>query len=80
MISRDRAGSGYATEAAAAVLRFGFDTLGLHRIWATCRPENLGSSRVLEKIGMQREGHLRDHVMVRGAWQDSLLYAAIAAG
>ena len=78
VISRDRAGSGYATEAAAAVLGFGFDTLGLHRIWATCRPENLGSSRVLEKIGMQREGHLRDHVMVRGEWQDSLLYAAIA--
>ncbi|MET1058834.1 MAG: GNAT family N-acetyltransferase [Nocardioides sp.] len=79
-ISRDRWGSGYATEAAEALLRFGFDTLGLHRIWATCRPENVGSYRVLEKIGMQREGRLRDHVLIRGAWQDSLLYAAIAPG
>ena len=77
-IRRDRWGAGYATEAGRALLGFGFDDLGLHRIWATCRPENVGSWRVLEKVGMQREGHLRDHVRIRGAWQDSLLYAAIA--
>ena len=80
VVAHDRAGCGFATEAAAAVLRFGFDTVGLHRIWATCRPDNVGSSRVLEKIGMEREGHLRDHVLVRGAFRDSLLYAAIAHG
>lgn len=78
VISPDRWGAGYAREAAEAVLRFGFAELGLHRIWATCRPENLASARVLERIGMQREGHLRDHVRIRGRWQDSLLYAAIS--
>ena len=78
VISPDRWGSGYATESAEAVLHFGFQSLGLHRIWATCRPENVASARVLERIGMQREGRLRDHVRIRGHWRDSLLYAAIS--
>ena len=76
-VSRDRWGQGYATEAARAVLDFGFADLGLRRIYATCRRENVGSSRVLEKIGMSREGRLRDHVLIRGDWRDSLLYAAV---
>ena len=78
VISSDRWGSGYATEAAEAVLRFGFEDPGLHRIWATCRPENLASARVLERIGIQGEGHLRDHVYIRGSWRDSFLHAAIS--
>jgi RimJ/RimL family protein N-acetyltransferase len=77
-VSRDRWGQGYATEAARAILDFGFAELGLRRIYATCRPENVGSSRVLEKIGMSREGRLRDHVLIRGDWRDSLLYAAVS--
>lgn len=70
-------GQGYATEAARAILEFGFAELGVRRIWATCRPENVGSCRVLEKIGMVREGHLREHVLIRGEWRDSLLYASL---
>ncbi|GAA1892389.1 GNAT family protein [Asanoa iriomotensis] len=70
-------GRGLTTEAAAAMLRLGFDQLGLHKITATCDPENAGSTRVLTKIGMHREGHLRDHAFIRGAWQDRLLFAAI---
>jgi len=69
---------GYATEATKALLKFGFGTLGLHRIAATCRPENLGSARVLEKAGMAAEGRMRDHRLIRGSWYDSLLYAAVA--
>lgn len=68
---------GYATEAAARLLQFGFTDLRLHRIWATCRPDNRPSARVLEKVGMQLEGQLRDHILIRGQWRDSLLYAAI---
>ena len=70
---------GYATEASRTLLEFGFGPLGLHRIAATCRPENLGSARVLKKAGLSLEGRLRDHKFVRGEWRDSLLYAAIAA-
>ena len=71
-------GRGYATEAARAVLTHGLTEGGLHRVTATCDPENTGSIRVLEKIGMSREGHLHDHFLIRGEWRDRLLYAALA--
>ena len=70
-------GQGYATEAAWALLRFGFAHCGLHRIWATCDPRNVASAHVLEKIGMQREGHLRENKLQRGTWRDSYLYAIL---
>jgi len=70
-------GRGYATEAAGALLTFGFKTLNLHRIYATCDPENVASVRVLEKIGMYLEGHLRETLRIRGEWQDSLIYAIL---
>ena len=71
-------GRGYATELARGLLQFGFETLGLHRIWAIVEPENAASARVLEKVGMQREGRLRDHRYAKGRWRDSLIYAALA--
>lgn len=70
-------GLGIMTEAAHVLLQFGFDQLGLHRVTATCRPENIGSYRVLEKIGMTREGHLRQHKWMKGQWRDSYLYAIL---
>ena len=70
-------GQGYATETAKALLKFGFSQLNLHRIFATCDPANIASVRVLEKIGMQREGHLREHKWAKGKWRDSLLYAIL---
>lgn len=70
-------GQGYASEAAKAILEFGFRNLGLHRIFATCDPDNIGSARVLEKAGMQREGRLREHKLQKGKWRDSYLYAVL---
>jgi RimJ/RimL family protein N-acetyltransferase len=52
---------GYATEAARAMLEYGFANLGLHRIHAHYFAENTASGRVLEKIGMRAEGRLRNH-------------------
>jgi [ribosomal protein S5]-alanine N-acetyltransferase len=72
-------GRGYATEATRILLRFGFDDLGLHRIAATCHPDNAASARVLEKAGMTFEGRMRGHMRVREGWRDSLLFAAVAA-
>lgn len=77
-LARQRWGQGLATEAASAMVRLGFDRLGLHKIEATCDPANHGSARVLAKVGMQREGHLRDHLLVRGGWRDRFLFAAIS--
>lgn len=70
-------GQGYATEAAEAMLRFGFEELNLHRIYATCRPSNTGSAKVLERIGMRYEGHLREAAYYKGNWQDSLQYSIL---
>jgi ribosomal-protein-alanine N-acetyltransferase len=55
-------GKGYATEAATAVVSFGFDSLGLHRIYAFHFAGNIASKRVLEKIGMLHEGTTRQHI------------------
>jgi RimJ/RimL family protein N-acetyltransferase len=62
-------GQGYATEAATAVMRYAFDQLKLDRLVALTRPENERSIRVLEKLGMHREGRVmhRGHDMVKYA-------------
>lgn len=71
-------GHGYATEAVRALLTFGFEQLGLHRIWAHCLAENTASIRLLERIGMRREGHLRENEWQQGRWHDTLTYAILA--
>ncbi|TVX98672.1 GNAT family N-acetyltransferase [Cohnella terricola] len=78
-INRNYWGFGFATEAAKAMLNFGFNELNLHRIYATCRPNNVGSIRVLEKIGMRKEGHLREHRFFKGKWHDSFVYAILCS-
>jgi ribosomal-protein-alanine N-acetyltransferase len=70
-------GQGYATEAARAIVKFGFSELGVHRISAWCIAENAGSARVLEKVGMRQEGRLREKEYFKGRWWDTLLYAIL---
>jgi ribosomal-protein-alanine N-acetyltransferase len=77
ILRRDLWGKGLVTEAASALVAFGFTQLGMHRIWATCAVDNIGSRRVLEKLGMTREAHLREHLWVRERWRDSYLYALL---
>lgn len=71
-------GHGYATEAVRALLAFGFIKLGLHRISAYCLAENTASIRLLERVGMRREGHLRENEWQQGRWHDTLIYAILA--
>jgi [ribosomal protein S5]-alanine N-acetyltransferase len=69
---------GFATEAAAALLDYGFEALTLHRVIATCQPENVASYRVMEKIGMRREGHFRKCIDRGDAtWWDEYFYAIL---
>ena len=76
-IARSHWGKGYATEAAQAVLHFGFEKLQLVRIEAVCLPENVASARVLLKIGMQYEGLLHNYQIWRGKPCDLQMYAII---
>lgn len=70
-------GQGYATEAARAIIRFGFTALGVHRIWADCLADNTASAHVLTKIGMRQEGHLRETHYYKGRWWDTLLFGML---
>jgi len=76
-IRRDRWGHGYAVEAATALTDYGFRELGLHRISADTDPRNTASHRVVEKLGMQREGILRENWFLKGEWCDTLLFAIL---
>ncbi|SFS41096.1 GNAT family N-acetyltransferase [Paenibacillus sp. 453mf] len=70
-------GSGYASEASNALLKLAFENFNIHRVYATCRPENVGSEKVLRKIGMNMEGHLREHIWDKGKFHDSYLFSIL---
>jgi aminoglycoside 6'-N-acetyltransferase len=69
---------GYAREAVTALLGYLLDTLGKHRVTATCDARNLASARVLEAVGMRREGHLVEASWAKGEWTDDFVYALLA--
>ncbi len=74
---------GYATEAAAALLRYAFDTLKAHRIIAECNALNYRSHKLMERLGMRREAEFKKNVYYRKdsfgnpLWQDTLQYAIL---
>lgn len=79
IVHPDYHGEGYSTEAAHALLRHGFEEQKLHRIIATCQPENVASYRVVEKLGMRREGYFQKCIY-RGndIWWSEYFYAILA--
>jgi [ribosomal protein S5]-alanine N-acetyltransferase len=68
---------GYATEAARAVLQYAFEEMQLERIFAKHFERNPASGRVLQKIGMQREGTLRHHYCKWGEYQNLVVYGML---
>lgn len=70
-------GRGYATEAAHAVLDYMFTDLGLRRVYARHYARNPASGRVLEKLGMRREGVLRSHIVRFDEVHDAVLYGLL---
>ena len=76
-VARPLRGRGIASEAARAVVDYGFTVFGLAKVWARADPRNGASVRVLEKLGMQREGLLRRHVMAGGERADRVYYGIL---
>lgn len=71
-------GHGYATESVRAVLRVCFEDLGLRRVTADCFADNESSWRLMERVGMRREGHaVRDALHRSGQWMDTFTYALL---
>lgn len=75
VVAADCWGKGYASEAAAALLDHAGKARGIRRVAATCRPENAGSIRVLERTGMRRVGHVPGHKLIGGIPRNSPLLA-----
>lgn len=73
----DHTGHGFATEAAGAMMALGFGALGLHRIFGRCDALNESSFRLMERLGMRREAHFREHAIFKGRWDEELYYAIL---
>ncbi len=76
-LSRQFWGKGIVTEAVARVMAYGFEELKLERIQARCMKPNIGSARVMEKVGMTYEGTLRRLIFIKGAFHDVKMYAIL---
>ena len=74
----DHHGRGYGRFAAGAMLRLGFEELGLHRIIGRCDARNDASARLMERLGMRREAHFHQNEFVKGEWCDEYVYALLA--
>jgi RimJ/RimL family protein N-acetyltransferase len=72
-------GKGYATEAARALVQYGFETLQLHRIFASHFANNSVSAKVLRKIGMRHEGRQRGHILKWGEFLDIEMYGMVGS-
>lgn len=73
-LAPDEWGRGYATEAAAAVVRFGREALGVRRLTAWTVADNTGSIRVLEKLGFRLEARLPEEAYYKGRHWDVVMY------
>lgn len=76
-VARSCWGRGIASEAARAVMDYGFEAFNLAKVWARADPRNGASVRVLEKLGMRREGLLREHLLIRGERVDRVYYGIL---
>lgn len=77
-VRSDRTRRGYAAEAAWAALRYGFETLRLHKVRADVAVGNTASARVLDKLGFVREGMLREDRAIGGIWADHWRYGLLS--
>ena len=77
-IDRSVAGRGMGSLAVALACDHAFGAVGLHRVQADIRPENLPSQRLVERLGFRQEGLLRRYLEIDGDWRDHLSYALLA--
>jgi RimJ/RimL family protein N-acetyltransferase len=84
IFNNDHYGNGYATEACKAVLEYAFRVMGVYRVIAKCSPENEASWKLLERLGMSREGRSLRCASIKKTptgepiWWDELLYAMLS--
>ncbi|SDQ94496.1 GNAT family N-acetyltransferase [Natronobacterium texcoconense] len=78
MITPEEWGNGYATDAVRCLCRYAFDERRLNKVYARVYETNVGSQRVLEKVGFEKEGTLRKEAFVEGEYIDLYRYGLLA--
>ncbi|MFL6517591.1 MAG: GNAT family N-acetyltransferase, partial [Bacillus sp. (in: firmicutes)] len=76
-LDQEQNGKGFMTEAVKLVIEYAFKHLHLHRIVAGVMPRNIGSIRVLEKAGFEKEGIARKNVKINGKWEDHVTFSIL---
>jgi RimJ/RimL family protein N-acetyltransferase len=76
-IAAGHQGNGYGSDTVRTLVGYLFDARGKHRVTASCDPRNAASIRLLERVGLRREGHLRESFWLGGEWTDDLLFAML---
>lgn len=79
-MAADAQGKGLMFEGLAEVVHYAFAELGLHRLMANYRPENVRSARLLERLGFRVEGLAKDYLRIDGEWRDHVLTALVHPG
>lgn len=73
----DYQGQGYAREASVRLLDLAFGQADLHRVYARCDAANIPSWGLMERLGMRREAHFREHGLFKGGWDEEFYYAML---
>jgi len=76
-LAQDAQGHGYMREAATAVIRYGFDTLNLHRLHIACLPDNARSIKLAKSLGFVEEGFAKSYVKINGTWHNHVLFGLV---
>jgi RimJ/RimL family protein N-acetyltransferase len=83
IVNPDYQNKGYGTDALRKIIENGFQENKIHRIIGNCNPENIASWKIMEKAGMEREGHLKKNIYFKKdgdgnpRWQDTYVYGII---
>ncbi|MEA3266722.1 MAG: GNAT family N-acetyltransferase [Candidatus Fermentibacteria bacterium] len=74
---RKHQGKGYMEEALSKIVAYGFQELNLNRIQTTVVPENTASVKLLNRLGFQKEGHMKQSVFFNNSFHDELMFAVL---
>ncbi|PHR61695.1 MAG: 30S ribosomal protein S5 alanine N-acetyltransferase [Robiginitomaculum sp.] len=78
-IGEEYSRNGFARASVRAILRFAFEDIGLHRVEAAVREDNIASIQLLEKLGFIKEGVARGKLKIDGQWRDHIMYAKLSS-
>jgi len=77
ILNKNYHGKGYAKEALAPILDYGFNEMGLHSIEAVIRAENTPSMKLIEKFGFTKDAYFKDYINHNGAFYDAVVYSLV---